>query len=125
MLFAFAAAIFRNAAVSSGRKSTALTAGVSLFLISVLAFPVCAANETVDFRPAAKAGSFRQFKVIVEVEGKLKLNADGKEVKHLPLKVQGELNYVERVLSQTKSWTDVRLLRSYQSAQAKIRLHES
>src|SRR5205085_5013525 len=86
---------------------------------------VRAANDTVDFRPAAKAGSFRQCKVVVEVEGKLKLNADGKEVRHLPLKVQGELHYIERVLSQAKSWTDVRLLRSYQSAEAKIHLHES
>lgn len=64
-------------------------------------------------------------KVLVEVEGKLKLNADGQEVKHLPLKVQGELQYVERVLSQSKQWSDVRLVRLYQSAQAKIRLHES
>jgi hypothetical protein len=91
----------------------------------MLAFSVRAANEPVDFRPAAKAGSFRQAKVIVEVEGKLKLNADGKEVKHLPFKVAGELHYIERVLSQAKSWTDVRLLRSYRSAQAKLRLHES
>jgi len=125
MVFAFAAAIFRNAPPSSGRSSGIATAIGSYFVTAALVFSAHAANETADLRPATKAGSFRQSKVIVEVEGKLKLNADGKEVKHLPLKVDGELNYVERVLSQAKSWTDVRLLRSYQSAQAKIRLHES
>jgi hypothetical protein len=125
MLFAFAAAIFHNAAHCPKSKRVALTAIGSILLIATFGFPLRAANETVDFRPAAKAGSFRQSKVIVEVEGKLKLNADGKEVKHLPFKVQGELNYVERVLSQSKSWTDVRLLRTYQSAQARLRLHES
>ena len=125
MLFAFAAAIFRNTAACLAGRNIAETAIVALFLTATVAPLARAATDTVDFRPAAKAGSFRQSKVIVEVEGKLKLNADGKEVKHLPLKVQGELHYIERVLSQAKSWSDVRLLRSYQSAQAKIRLHES
>jgi hypothetical protein len=125
MVFAFAASIFRNAPPYSGRSCGFVTAISSLLVNAALVFSARAANETVDFRPAAKAGSFRQSKVVVEVDGKLKLNADGKEVKHLPLKVEAELHYVERVLSQAKSWTDVRLLRSYQSAQAKIRLHES
>jgi len=125
MLFAFAAGIFRNAPLDARGKHRALSATISLLLIAGRPIPLHAANETVEFRPAAKAGTFRQAKVIVEVEGKLKLNADGKEVKHLPLKVQGELHYLERVLSQATSWTEVRLLRSYQTANAKIRLHES
>jgi len=89
MLFAFAAVIFRNAAVSFAAGHLALTVISSLLATVMITFPVRAANETIDFRPAAKAGSFRQSKVIVEVEGKLKLNADGKEVKHLPFTVQG------------------------------------
>ncbi len=62
---------------------------------------------------------------MVEVQGKLKLNADGQEVKHLPLHVQAELQFAERVLSASKNWSDVRLARNFQSAQAKIKLHET
>jgi hypothetical protein len=64
-------------------------------------------------------------RALVEVEGKLKLNPDGQEVKHLPLKVAAELQYAERVLSESKQWSEVRLVRSYQVAKAKIQLRES
>lgn len=115
MLFVFEAAIFRNRAIAGG-----------LALVVSLCFSARGADDNVvDFRPATKVGSFRQAKAIVEVEGKLRLNADGQEVKHLPIKVQGELHYTERVLAQTKQWADVRLIRSYHAAQAKLRLHES
>src|SRR5438309_11236267 len=93
MLFAFAAAIFHNAATCLAGRNTAGTALAALFVTATATLPARAATDTVDFRPAAKAGSHRQSKVIVEVEGKLKLNADGKEVKHLPIKVHGELHY--------------------------------
>jgi hypothetical protein len=56
------------------------------------------------------------------VEGKLKLNADGKEVTHLPLKVQADLHFDQRILSQSQHHTDVRLVRLFQSAQADIHL---
>jgi hypothetical protein len=125
MLFAFAAAIFRRPRGIRPVRLRLIPALALLYVTVVLSAPALAASDVVDFRPAAQMGSYRQAKVVVEVEGKLKLNADGQEVKHLPLKVQGELNYVERVLSQSKQWSEARLVRSYQSAQAKIRLHES
>ncbi len=83
---------FQNATLSAAKASAIIFVTASLTSIA------SAANDPIDFRPSAQAGSFRQAKVIVEVEGKLKLNADGKEPKHLPLKVQGELHYFERVL---------------------------
>jgi len=83
------------------------------------------ASDLVDLRPPPQAGGFRQVRVVVEVEGKLKLNSDGKDVQHLPLKVAAELNYVERVFAQSRQWTDVRLIRSYQSAQAKLKLRDA
>jgi hypothetical protein len=43
----------------------------------------------------------------------------------LPLKVEAELQYDERVLAAAKQWSEVRLVRSYQVASAKIRLRES
>jgi hypothetical protein len=64
-------------------------------------------------------------KVVVDVEGKLKLNSDGKDVQHLPLKVAAELNYAERVIGQSRQWTEVRLLRAYESAEAKIKLRDT
>jgi len=94
-------------------------------MICAIASWAFADNDIVDFRPGAQVGSQRESKVLMEVEGKLKLNADGQEVKHLPIEVHGELQYVERVLAQGKQWTEVRLARSYRTAEAKIRLHES
>jgi hypothetical protein len=128
MLFVFASLIFQIVQRAQAARATRrwFMAGGALGLITLpLTLIAAQTSDVVDFRPAAQVGSYRQTKVVVEVEGKLKLNADGQEVRHLPLKVQGELQYVERVLSQAKRWTDVRLVRVYQSAQAKIRLHES
>jgi hypothetical protein len=82
-------------------------------------------SDLVDLRASASAGGFRQVRMLVESKGKLKLNADGQEVKHLPLTVEGELLYCERVLSRGKSPLDWRIARNYQAASAKIRLHES
>jgi hypothetical protein len=124
MLFAFAAVILGQ---SAKRPLASFLWSRSAAVIAA-ALTLCAASradDIVDFRPSSQAGSFRQAKVTVEVEGKLKLNADGQELKHLPLKVQGELHYAERVLSQAKQWSDVRLLRSYQTAQATIQLNQS
>jgi hypothetical protein len=63
--------------------------------------------------------------VLLEVEGKLKVNPDGKEVQHVPITAKAELEYVERVLSAGKSWEQVRLTRHYNKAEAKIRLREN
>src|SRR6478672_10853739 len=53
------------------------------------------AAEPIDFSKRA-AAEYRQAKLLVEIDGKLKLNGDGKEVKHVPLKASGELHYLER-----------------------------
>src|SRR5262245_6679594 len=125
MLFAFAAAIFRRPGPHTHPSGSAVTTIWTACVMASFAAVALADNEIVDFRASAQVGSQRHAKVVMEVEVQLKLNADGQEVKHLPIKVQGELEYVERVLSQSKQWTEVRLARSYQTAQAKIRLHES
>jgi hypothetical protein len=128
MLFVFASPIFQIGQLAQAVPitrhwfATASVLGLITLPLTLVASP---ATDIVDFRPATQVGSYRQIKVVVEVEGKLKLNADGQDVKHLPIKVQGELQYVERVLSQAKQWNDVRLVRTYQSARANIRLHES
>jgi len=82
------------------------------------------AAESIDFSTRA-AVEYRQAKLLVEIEGKLKLNGDSKEIKHVPLKATGELHYFERLLPASKKDAATRLIRDYQSAKAKIRLHES
>jgi hypothetical protein len=124
MVFTFATLLF-----SADRKFARWTAwrviaSSGMVLLVVLYGQLAAGAETVDFRSPA-AISYRQAKVLVEVEGKLKLNGEGQELKHLPLKASGELQYVERAISAGKQSPSVRLVREYRTAKADIRLHES
>lgn len=82
-------------------------------------------SDIVDLRPQPGANSLRQARVVIETEGKLKLNADGQDVKHLPLKATADLTYFERVLPSSKADSAFRTVRKYRAAEAKIRLHES
>jgi hypothetical protein len=131
MLFAFRASRLSRSGLNGFLPNWPANSSTCLARISITAIvimvsaSVLAKDAPIDLRPTTQSGNYRESKVVVEVEGKLKLNADGQDVKHLPLKVNGELHYVERVLSQSKQWSEVRLVRSYQAAQAKIRLHES
>jgi len=59
---------------------------------------------------------------MIEVSGDLKLNPDGKRVVSLPLKVQGELLYDERVLNFEASGGLRRDVRFYRQADASIRV---
>ncbi len=122
MLFAFAAGRLMHCATIVGNRKWPVLAFACLF---VILRPAQGRDELIDLRPIAGVGSQRQVRVVIESDGKLKLNADGKEVKHLPLKAQGDLLYAERVLGQTKNWAETRVVRAYISGSAKIRLHES
>src|SRR6476659_2529841 len=124
MVFAFATLLFSAVPkfvqpIAQRLTSTAILCFYSFFIIRS-----ATAVETVDFRSPAAIG-YRQGKVLVEVEGKLKLNAEGQEIKHLPLKASAELQYVERVIPAGKQSSAVRLVREYQTAKADIKLHES
>ena len=82
MLFVFAAPLSH---LSIKNRRRAICGLVTFAWLHALA-PAGRATDVVDLHPATQAGGYRQAKVVVEVEGKLKLNADGEEVKHLPLK---------------------------------------
>lgn len=131
MLFGFAAVLLAERDLAQSTPAIWQRRGRAFALVAVIASMLMPAGtqgadaETVDLRPPVRAGQIRNVRVQVDVEGKLKLNPDGKEVKHLPLKVQAEMDYVERVLAQGRDWTEVRLARSYGKAAAKIRLRES
>ncbi|MEX2174037.1 MAG: hypothetical protein WD872_06725 [Pirellulaceae bacterium] len=81
--------------------------------------------KTYQLDSAQAGGSHQRVKVEVEVEGELKLNSDGTEVKHLQLKVNAELEYVERTLEVGPPQASARVARSYDKAQAKIRLRDT
>jgi hypothetical protein len=115
MLFVFAAL---------GRRIKGHSLAQAVLMAATLCSALVLAGEPIDFTKRA-AVEYRQAKLVVEVEGKLKINGDGKETKHVPLKATGELHYFERLLPAAKKGTATRIVRQYQSAQAKIRLHES
>jgi hypothetical protein len=134
MLFVFAAPFFFAASnrsllvLSRPQRRTSATSSVTLALLWIAGCvqqTASAATDLIDLRPVTPIGSCRRVKAVVEVEGNLKLNADGKEVQHLPLKVQAELEYSERVLSHSTQWAEYRLARSYGKADAHIRLRDS
>src|SRR4051812_15489855 len=99
MLFAFEAPLFRHWRHIPRSRRWVIPAITVLLTTNSPVFQKTSAAEIVDFRPAAQPGSYRQVRAIIEVEGKLKLNADGQEIKHLPLKVHAELQYAERLLA--------------------------
>ncbi|MDX1943862.1 MAG: hypothetical protein SFU86_00530 [Pirellulaceae bacterium] len=83
------------------------------------------AAETYELRSAEKVDSHFETKVVVQVEGQLKLNADGSSVKRLPVKVDANLHYVQRTLAASGGFTASRVVRHYTAAAAKIKLKET
>lgn len=83
------------------------------------------AADTYRLRPANIADRIERVRTIVEVEGQLRLNADGSEVKHLPLSVKADLSYTQRTLEAAEGFKQMRLIRHYDTAEAKIKLKDS
>ncbi len=84
-----------------------------------------AADATYQLRASVATGFHQQVKVVVETVGDLKLNADGSEVKRLPIKVEANLAYVERTLTVADNLSTLKVVRHYAEADAKLRLRES
>jgi len=83
------------------------------------------ADHTYQLRANVAAGSHQQVKVVVETSGELKLNADGSEVKRLPVKVEANLAYVERTLAAAQNLATLKVVRNYAQADAQIRLRDT
>ncbi len=124
MLFVFATSFFDHFQ-AIGRVREGKVRRLALACLLALSIQPLAAADLIDLRPPTQPGGCRSVKIVVEVGGKLKLNPDGQEVQHLPLKVAAELAYLERVVGQSRQWHSVKLLRSYQSATAKITLRQA
>jgi hypothetical protein len=85
---------------------------------------VSGAEATYDLSADYPRGFQQQVRVIVEVAGDLKVNADGKDVKRLPLKVAAEMLYSERRLAADRADFS-HTVRQYETAQATIRIQNS
>jgi hypothetical protein len=83
------------------------------------------ASEPILLKPAQVPGTYQQAKVVVEVEGSLRINADGSEVKHLPMKVEANLSYVERTLIAEPGLIAARVARHYRDATAVLQLRDA
>ena len=102
--------------------------------LMVLADEQPSSEKEVLFRRGVPVGHNQAVKIAIDVTGQLKLNADGKEVRKLPMQVKGTLEYVERQLptvpapakadGKTTAATIGRWARYYQTAVAKITLAE-
>src|SRR5262245_22555199 len=113
---------------ATGRRSALMVAVVALVLSTGKAAQ--AAPETYQLRANVAAGTHQQVKVVVESTGELKLNADGSEVKRLPIKVEANLSYVERTLtvgtgSAAANLATLKVVRSYAQAEASLRLRDT
>jgi hypothetical protein len=64
-------------------------------------------------------------RAVIQLEGKLKVNADGQGVRHVPLKGEAEWDFTERTLAQSDGWLQVHQVRRYHTARSQVTLHRS
>ena len=119
--------VARIALLANRRKHLPLTAVCRshVVLACLLASGATYAAETYTFQAEQAEGDHRAVKVVVDVEGELKVNSDGAEVKRLPLKAHADLQYVERRLSPALGSASLRVARSYHRAEAAITLRKT
>ncbi|HUE72222.1 MAG TPA: hypothetical protein VMP01_15165 [Pirellulaceae bacterium] len=87
--------------------------------------PLSAAEGEIDLTPRAVAGRVQQVHTVVEVQGKLAINPDGKSVRRLPMEAKADLRFTEKFLPPSRESAEVRTIRHYTAADARIRIQES
>lgn len=86
--------------------------------------PLAADEATYDLSVAIPESPARSVEAVLEVQGELKLNADGSEVTRLPMQAEGKLAYEERLVGDGQASPSGRSVRYYTTAEANIRLGE-
>lgn len=96
-----------------------------LAAIALTAPSASPAGEQGTFSLAARTvpGGARQLKLVVDVSGELKLNADGKEVRRVPVAVEASAEMQER-WKEAGDNAQLATIRQYRSCAAKIRIQE-
>ncbi len=111
---------------SHRRHFLSLVVGGSLLTLSPVGSLFAAPG--VRLVPTAQEGSFRRLTAVVELEGELKLNPDGKKITTKPIQVIGKYEFDEKLLAlpveskTTKTTNPLRVVRHYTQAQAEIKL---
>ena len=123
-----------NAILVSSRRQVAITARKFLWLATLIValvsdMPARSWGETgdgkFDLSTRDSSETVRDIQVVTEVTGELKLNADGKQVNRLPMRVNGTSRYDERTLRARSGDGSKRDARFYQDAKAVIAIGES
>ena len=108
------------------RKLLWLTTLVVLPSIAVSPLGRAAAiDDTFDLTTREFSDATRDVHVTIEVTGDLELNADGKQVARLPMRVRGSSRYDERTLRPRSGDRSKRDIRFYHDAKASIAIAES
>ena len=102
-------------------------------LLRLLAFLIAAATGSrsasaaggeIDLAARSRIGQIQQVTTIVEVRGELTVNADGQDVRRLPMEAKAEVRYAERFLPAAGG-SAVTAVRNYTSAEAEIRIQDT
>jgi len=93
--------------------------------LSCIADALVAADGSHDLRISVEPGQVQRVRVLLEVNGQLKLSGEDKQVTRLPLQVNAELLYDERVLEFNQQNGCRKDLRHYDTAQADLRIGDT
>ncbi|MCB9939204.1 MAG: hypothetical protein H6823_13255 [Planctomycetaceae bacterium] len=111
----------RSQIVITPRNFLWLTTLVVASLASLSRSSYAEPNERkFDLSTRDTSGAIRDVQVAIEVTGDLKLNADGKQVNRLPMRVSGTARYDERTLRPGSGNASKRDARFYRDAKATI-----
>jgi hypothetical protein len=66
-------------------------------LTSLASVSLLAVEKEIRLTPSSATGGVQHVQSVVQINGDLKLNADGKAVKRIPLRVSANLTYVEKL----------------------------
>jgi hypothetical protein len=113
-----------KSAASAGTVAATLGTWAAMARLLFLGTPLLGADGAIDLTPRAAAERTQQVHTVVEVEGKLAINTDGKSVRQLPMAAKAELRFSEKFLP-SRADAGVRTIRHYSAADAKIRIQES
>lgn len=101
----------------------------TLFSASLLASSpesqAASGDEKFDLSTQISSEVIREVRSVVELKGDLKLNADGKQVERVPLRVSGQSHYDERTLRRGSDSASKRDARFYHDAKAAIVIGDS
>ncbi len=100
-------------------------AGGVLLATVVLLGGKAAAEQESNLTPGDRGNRLQQVHTVVEVQGKLAINTDGKSVRHLPMAAKGELRYREKFLPSSRERAGIQSVRQYDLADAQIRIQDS